>query len=100
MRHIGRAGIGSYCDRESGNAMFFVLVLLVLMLGFTAAQVVVQQANLKQSNFFLAQSGLHQYAESGLAIAFHDFEVGATGAAGNIGTESWKEVDSEKEQVG
>ncbi|MBN1442701.1 MAG: hypothetical protein JXA90_08330 [Planctomycetes bacterium] len=75
--------------RREGNALIVALGVLIVLAGLAAAQSTLQQKNLQQSRFYAVRTGLHNYAESGIALAVHEIRMGAGASPGNIGTVAW-----------
>ncbi len=73
---------------QRGHALILSVMALALLAGLSAAQVTSYVKNQQQASFFETRSELRDAAESGLAIAVHDFESGA-GELGFIGTSAW-----------
>ena len=80
-------------ERDGGTVLLLALVVLLLLGALGGAQVAVAKRNIEQADYFLLQSELFQYAESGVALAIHDFDNFISGSQGNIGTDNWSEVD-------
>lgn len=78
---------------ESGSILVFCLLVMILLMGFSAAHVAVAQKNIQQSNHLVSHSELYKYAESGIDLALHDLRYGISGEDGNIGTADWQPVD-------
>ncbi len=78
---------------QNGSVLLAAICLLVTLGALGAAHFAVVQSSFKQSKYFALQSYLHQYAQSGVALAIHDFDNYVTDSAGNIGTTEWSTSD-------
>ncbi len=83
MRHT------AFVSRREGSALFLVLVIVFIVLSFSAGHFAVVQKGQRQAEFFLTRSDLYQYAESALALSIHDVRYNYSGFSGKIGTERW-----------
>jgi hypothetical protein len=80
-------------SRECGNALFVVLLGLSLLAALSAADFMVQQKDLKQSNFTITHSTMRRYADSGIELALHGLNYDTSGNEGKIGTQNWTAAD-------
>ncbi len=76
--------------RNQGNALIVTVIAFTLLAGLSMAQTTFFVKNQQQATFFESQSELRRAAESGLALAIHDFKNNV-GDAGFIGTTEWTE---------
>lgn len=78
--------------RESGSALFLSMVIVVLLLGLSMAQLATLQHNLRQSHSFHLRGAFLNYAESGIALALHELRHDTVkDRKGLIGTSGWWE---------
>lgn len=72
---------------EDGNAAILALVALTLLAGLSMAQFTLTRTNVRKSNYYLSRAELRRYAESGIAMAFHNLTYSVNG--GQVGTLDW-----------
>jgi hypothetical protein len=79
--------------RERGSVAILALIIVTFLAALSMAQYSVAQKSLQSARYFSDRVGLRAYAESGIEIAFHDFNRNVTGNDGKIGTVDWTEAD-------